>query len=94
MKTKTPFVDHLFVCNGERCRSLSPQDSEGQSEYKNELKSRVAQMGLKGKVRVSQSGCLGCCDSAPNVMCYPRGDLYSQVVAGDLAKILSDIPVA
>ena len=91
MKNKTPYLDHVFVCNGERCRELSPQDSDSQSEYKNELKSKVGALGLKGKVRVSQSGCLGVCETAPNIMCYPRGESYSQVKPEDLPLIIKDI---
>lgn len=91
MKSKTPYLDHVFVCNGERCRELSPQDNAGQSEYKNELKAQVGSLGLKKKVRVSQCGCLGVCETAPNIMCYPRSELYSEVKASDLPNILHDI---
>ena len=91
MKSKTPYRDHVFVCNGDRCRELSPQDDAGQSQYKNELKAQVGALGLKGKVRVSQCGCLGVCETAPNIMCYPRGDAYAQVKPSDLQNILQDI---
>jgi len=88
----SPFRHHLFVCHGERCAQLAPASGEaGHSLLKDTLKSNFKKRDLNGIVRVSQSGCLGQCDHAPNIMDYPSGAWYREVQAEDLSAIEEDV---
>jgi (2Fe-2S) ferredoxin len=89
--SSTPFQEHLFICQGKRCAEVSACDTEGVPLTKSVLKERVKTAGLKPKVRVSHSGCLGVCEQAPNVMCYPRGAWYSHVDDAKVEQIWKDV---
>ena len=88
---KTPYKCHLFVClksrGGER---KSCGDGES-TDIKALLKDEISDRGWKGKVRVSESGCLGVCGVGPNVMIYPQGIWLTQVKPPDLPEILKTI---
>jgi (2Fe-2S) ferredoxin len=45
----------------------------------------------KGKVRVSQCGCLGLCQKGPNVILYPQKIWFSGVLESDAPGIISEI---
>ncbi len=88
MKTnQTPYKAHLFVCcksrGGER-KSCGDGDN---AELKEILKSGVKDRGWKGLVRVSDSGCMGLCESGPNIMIHPQQIWLSDVSASDLPRI-------
>ena len=85
---RSPYIKHLTVCvnrreNGEVC--CAQGDSEAIRER---LKAYVKEHGLKGKVRVSQSGCMDLCAKGPNVMVYPEGRWYRQVRIEDVDDII------
>jgi (2Fe-2S) ferredoxin len=52
----------------------------------NEFQSRF----LWGKYAVTTSGCVGPCNSGPNVLVYPEGVLYTNVQPTDVAEIIDE----
>jgi (2Fe-2S) ferredoxin len=48
----------------------------------------VAQAGLKGKVRVNNSGCLDQCGHGPNAVVYPENVWYSHLTLEDVPAIV------
>jgi (2Fe-2S) ferredoxin len=88
---ESPFVCHVFVCTNDRYgkkKSCADDDSPG---IRKALKGAVKDKGWKGKVRVSQSGCMGLCAVGPNVMLYPQNVWFSGVSMGDVDLIVSKI---
>ena len=85
----SPYVCHVFVCtndrHGER-RSCADGDS---ARVRAALKEQVAARGWKGRVRVSQSGCLGLCNDGPNVLLYPQRTWFAGVTPADTAVVLA-----
>jgi len=85
---KTPYKCHVFVCvksrNGERKSCADADAGEIRSALKDEIKDR----DWKRVVRISSSGCLGVCETGPNVMIYPQGIWLSQVKPSDVPEIL------
>ncbi len=90
------FEQHVFVCTNARndaCKKSCNDNGEGSAAVKF-LKNEVAKRGLngKGKIRVSQSGCLGRCQEGPALVIYPQGNWYTYQTESDLMDILeSDV---
>lgn len=91
MKKQPPhFKKYIFVCenvrkNGEVCCGPASMGTG----YVEKLKEHVKKSGLKGKIRVSRTGCLDVCAQGPNILVYPEGRWYSQVEAKDLEEIIA-----
>src|SRR3954464_10151236 len=84
------FERHIFVCANVRDAS-SPRgccDPAGQAELQKELKAKLAQRGLKGRVRANKSGCLDQCEHGPNMVIYPEAVWYGGVRKEDLEEIV------
>ena len=68
-KKESPYLCHIFVCTNDRKgKRKSCADNDSRLVRFN-LKEAVNNKGWKGKVRVSQSGCLGLCANGSNVIC-------------------------
>lgn len=85
------FKRHLFVCTNARndaCRQSCGDDQVG-AEAVAYLKQRANEMGLGGvgKLRISQSGCLGRCEEGPVMVIYPEARWYTYVDEADLDEI-------
>jgi (2Fe-2S) ferredoxin len=52
------------------------------------FKLKLAERGLKGKVRANQSGCLDQCEHGPNVVVYPEAVWYGGVTLADVDEIV------
>ena len=90
-KQRTPYACHILVCvNDRHGESKSCGDGLG-TALKDCLKEQVAARGWKGRVRVSQSGCLGLCARGPNAMIYPQGLWFSSVGREDCDRILDEV---
>jgi (2Fe-2S) ferredoxin len=88
---ESPYVSHIFVCTNDRGgkrKSCADNDSPA---IRKSLKAGVADRGWKGRVRVSQSGCMGLCAKGPNVMIYPQKIWFSDVSTDDVDLIISKI---
>jgi (2Fe-2S) ferredoxin len=63
------------------------------------FKKRLAEIGLHGKVRANQAGCLDQCEHGPNVVVYPDEVWYGNVRLDDVdeiveSHIIGGVPVA
>ena len=84
---ETPFEKHVFVCtSGRNCPALDGNSLEVHRAFK-EL---VAKAGLKGKVRVNNSGCLDQCGHGPMVVVYPEAVWYSHLSPDDVPVIVEE----
>ncbi len=85
---KSPYECHVFICGNTRdglCKSCGDGDPV---QLKALLKTAVTERGWKGRVRISDSGCLGLCENGPNVIIYPQKIWFSGVAPSDAPTIL------
>ncbi len=81
---------HIFFCsnlkqNGKKC--CQQADAEAMCHYAKKRLLELEQHG-EGKIRVSQSGCLGRCDSGPCLVIYPEQTWYSYQDTDDIDSII------
>jgi len=88
-QNESPYVAHVFVCTNDRKGARKSCADGGSARLKDTLKDAVAAKGWKGRVRVSSSGCMGLCESGPNVIIYPQKIWFSGVTPADIPKILA-----
>lgn len=84
------FERHIFVCGNVRPPG-HPRgccDPEGRAELQKLFKQKLAQLGLKGRVRANQSGCLDQCEHGPNLVVYPEAVWYGNVRPADVDEIV------
>ncbi len=67
--------------------------SKGADELKTVLKQEIKDRGWKGKVRVSTTGCMGLCETGPNILLHPQGIHFSVVSSQDLNAILERVAI-
>ena len=86
------FEHHLFVCVNERDQSASRPScaNEHGKKLKGALKDAVKDAGLKGKVRVNESGCLDQCEHGAVVVVYPDNVWYGFVHSRDAEEIVRE----
>lgn len=84
-----PYRLHVFVCEGKRCAA---KGGEMIYEY---MKGKVKDLGLKGEVKVTRSGCMSVCKEtdeegqySPIMVIYPEGTWYRNVVLADCDEII------
>ena len=95
------FERHLFICTNQR-DAEDPRgccNPDGSAALHQRFKQRVAELGLKGKVRVNSAGCLDQCALGPSVVVYPEGVWYGRVTLDDVDEIVEShliggVPVA
>lgn len=86
------FLKHLFICNNQR-KEDDPRgccSSRGSVDLLDYAKSRVHEMGLKGKVRINKAGCLDSCQYGPALVVYPDDVWYSPKNKEDMEEILTE----
>jgi (2Fe-2S) ferredoxin len=83
-----PYEVLILVCTNHRPDGRACCMDGPAMEIRERLKSEVKALGLKGRVRVSQSGCLDRCAFGPNVFVFPEGVWYSHVGLDDVPAIL------
>ncbi len=84
------FEKHIFVCCNQRPAD-HPRgccDPQGKAELQWAFKQKLAERGLKGKVRANKSGCLDQCEHGPNVVVYPEAVWYGRVTLADVDEII------
>ncbi len=90
-RSESPYLCHVFVCTNDRHgKRKSCADGDSYS-MRMSLKQEIHSRGWRGRVRVSQSGCLGLCDTGPNVLLYPQQLWYSDVTSEDFGEIMAHI---
>ena len=95
------FEKHIFICTNKRIEG-HPRgccDPSGNEEMQKVFKKKLAERGLKGKVRANRAGCLDQCEHGPNMVVYPEGTWYGGVTLADIDEIIEshivgDVPVA
>ncbi len=89
METKrSPYLKHLYVCVNQRVDGRESCSQKEAEAIREKLKEYVNSHGLKGKVRVSGSGCMDLCEQGANVMVYPEQKWYSRVTLADVDRII------
>ena len=88
-QNESPYVSHVFVCTNDRGGERKSCADNNSQLTKSKLKDAVDEKGLKGKVRISTSGCMGLCAKGSNVMIYPQRVWYSEVSPDDVDEIVS-----
>ncbi len=83
-----PFQRIVFVCLNRRVAGNACCDAGGGELIFEALKAQVAAAGLKGRVRVSRSGCQDVCAQGPNVMVFPDYAWFHHVTLADVPRIL------
>lgn len=84
------FEKHIFICENKR----PPDDprgccfDKGGSEIREVFKKRIAELGLKVKVRANSSGCLDACEFGPTIVVYPEQIWYGKVKIDDVEEII------
>lgn len=84
------FEKHIFVC----CNQREPEnprgccDPAGKAELQFVFKQKLAERGLKHKVRANKSGCLDQCEHGPTVVVYPEAVWYGRVTRADVDEII------
>jgi (2Fe-2S) ferredoxin len=87
--SKNPYKKHIFVCTNQRENGEVSCAGAGE-EICESLKAYVKDNHLKGKVRVSRSGCFDFCAQGPNVVVLPDSTWYSRVTLQDLDEIIRE----
>ena len=87
----SPYVCHVFVCTNDRNGEKKSCADGNSTDIRKTLKKEVNTRGWKGKVRVSECGCLGLCQKGPNVILYPQKIWFSEVLESDVPGIISEI---
>ena len=88
---KSPYDSHVFVCTNDR-GGVRKSCADGNSQKtRARLKAEINKRGWKGRVRVSQCGCMGLCAKGPNVMIYPQKSWFSAVTSEDTDHIITRI---
>ena len=84
------FEKHIFVCGNQRPAG-HPRgccDPACGAELQKVFKRKLAERGLKGKIRANQAGCLDQCEHGPNVVIYPEAVWYGGVTPADVDEII------
>lgn len=90
-QNETPYVAHVYVCTNDR-GGVKKSCADNNSQFiRSELKDAVHQKGWDGKIRISASGCMGRCNTGPNVMIYPQRIWFSEVSRDDVGEIVTTI---
>ena len=87
----TPYICHIFICTNDRKGTRRSCADNGSADIRTKLKEAVSEKGWKGRVRVSQSGCMGLCGNGPNVMLHPQCVWFSEVLMDDVGMIISKV---
>lgn len=83
---------HVFVCNQARPPNhpRGSCQSKGGNELLQEFWQQLQSRNLWDKFSVTYSGCLGPCDSGPNVLVYPESVMYGGVTKEDVTTIINE----
>ena len=84
------FEKHIFVCINQRAEG-HPRgccNPDGRGELQALFKQKLAERGLKHRVRANKSGCLDQCEHGPNVVIYPDAVWYGRVRLADVEEII------
>ena len=78
------YQSYVLICGGTACCS------GGADNLVTEFASCLEAAGLKDKVQVVKTGCLGFCEQGPIVKILPQGTFYVQVKKDDVKEIVAE----
>lgn len=87
-QVESPYRKIVFICVNEREPGQAACGNRGSATIAEQAKEWVRVRGLKGRVRVSRTRCLGLCSVGPNLCIYPDDVWYNDVHPEDLESIL------
>lgn len=91
----SPYKCHVFICVNDRGGTRKSCADGNSKEIAVRLKEAAKARGFPpGEIRVSQSLCLGLCESGPNVLLYPQRIWFQAVTADDIDRILDAVEKA
>ncbi len=85
---ESPFACHIFVCTNDRKGKKKSCADYNSQTIRKILKEEIGDRGWKGRIRVSQSGCMGLCAGGPNVLIHPQKIWLSEVSIEDTEMII------
>ena len=88
---ESPYVCHVFVCTNDRGGERKSCADQNSPQIRTSLKQEFNNRDWTGKVRVSQSGCMGLCANGSNIMIYPQKIWFSEVSTDDIGQIVSKV---
>ncbi len=75
--------EHIItICNGTACINKNARNLQSI------LEEQLVKLGLKDKVKINVSGCLGMCDKGPIMIVYPGYTIYGGFTEKDIPEIL------
>ena len=83
---------HVFVCAQQRPPG-HPRGScaaKGCNEVLQTFWSELQKRNAYDRIGVTYSGCLGPCESGPNVLVYPEGVMYVGIKPTDVATLIDE----
>ena len=86
---KSPYEIHVFVCTNDRGGARKSCADGDSRQTRAMLKEEINKRGWKGRVRLSQCGCMGLCAQGPNVMIYPQKAWFSAATPEDAEDIIA-----
>lgn len=86
----SPYLKHIYVCTNQREPGKTCCAARGAERILEKLKGFVQANGLKGRVRVSRSGCMDLCEQGVTVMVYPDNRWYSHVTLETAHQIIEE----
>lgn len=81
---------HIFICMNQKIAGKPCCANKGGKPYAEYLKEKLTALNMHGagKIRVSQSGCLGRCAQGPCLLIYPEGIWYTYESFDDLDEVI------
>jgi (2Fe-2S) ferredoxin/2-polyprenyl-3-methyl-5-hydroxy-6-metoxy-1,4-benzoquinol methylase len=83
-----PFRYHVFVCDLQKPEGIPCCAMRGAAKVVEALRKEVAESGLSNEVQITPCASLGLCDRGPNMVVYPEGVWYSNVMPQDVPEIV------
>lgn len=91
-RSPLPYNRIVFVCTNQRAPGERVCCADGGGKcLRDTLKQMVKDKGLRGRIRVSASGCMDRCEDGPNIMIFPDNIWYSGVQEADLPALLDSL---
>ena len=84
------YTKHVFICTNQKPEGKTCCANTGGKSFFDFAKQKLNTLGLhgEGKIRLSQSGCLGRCGLGPCLVIYPEGTWYFYHTESDIDDII------
>lgn len=84
------YTKHVFLCTNQKAEGKTCCANTGGSPFFLYTKEKLRELKLhgEGKVRISQSGCLGRCNEGPCLVIYPEAVWYTYSNYADIDEII------